>query len=488
MSNYYYLGRSAFPNILIWLTLSLFISGAGFITLMAGLAAKAKVNAQSERHKDDMDSLAHEMNGGMLDLAVQATETYMKSISGLGAYVNLETQLIKDARLERRHAKTIASMVASKKSIDDIKTWLSEQIWYGLNKNLADEKALIELYEGLLNGSTKKDELMLTLQQDRQVPGEVIKLASYPNFILNDGARSRLNVLKGENSNLLVQLEDLLRQEEESIQATNDRYEKRTKLMPEFKAKFFEASVSFDKDRQDLTNTQNEAWAKYIQETKTFVEKRRKGELEVYDKEEILNYKNSLITKKVDGQDWIPPLDLIDGKILTVDNHLGTVTIDIGRLNALRSGQNFDIYKVKGEALQHKKGRLTVVETLPNIAVCKVIQAEVLDPIAIGDVVTNGPEDYPFDRKLSPQYFLSGRFLEIYSKDMVVHMIKSSGGIIRDKINKNINYVVIGDQVDEDDVKLCLQLGVRTLRVRDLPRQLDYSFDEVEELKKKNWN
>ena len=488
MSNYYYLGRSAFPNILIWLVLSLFISGAGIITLMAGLAVKAKVTAHGERLKDEVDALSHEMNGGMLDLAVQATETYIKNLSGLGAYVNLETQFIKDARLERRHAKTVATMVASKKSLDDIKLWLSKQIWYGLNKKLADEKALIDLYEGLLNGSTKKDELMLTLQQDRQVPGEVIKLANHPNFNFADGARAKLNILKGENSNLLVQLEDLIRQEEEAIQATNDKYEKRTKLMPEFKAKFFEASVSFDKDRQQLTNSQNEAWTSYIQETKKFVEKRRKGELEVYDKEQILKFKNSLMVKKVDGQDWIPPLDLIDGKILTVDNRLGTVTIDIGRLNALRSGQNFDIYKVKGDALQYKKGRLTVIETLPNIAVCKVTQAQILDPIAVGDVVTNGPDDQPFDRKLSPQYVLSGQFLVSFSKDMVIHMIKSSGGIIRDKISKNINYVIIGDQVDEDDIKLCLQLGVRTLRVRDLPRQLDYSYDEVEELKKKNWN
>jgi NAD-dependent DNA ligase len=326
------------------------------------------------------------------------------------------------------------------------------------------------------------------LTNDARVPQEILGMAMRPDFNFEEGARAKLNTVKGQNSNLLVLLEDLIRQEEDSIQSTNDKYEARTKLLPEFKKQYFEQSRNFDTEREKLSTAQTEAWNAFLEDTKKFVDKKRRSDLEIYEKEQILKYKQSLLVNKVEGQDWIPPLDLIDGKILSVDNGLGTVTINIGRLDALRVGQRFDVYKVKGETLQYAKGRVEVVKTLPKIAVCKIIKFDELDPVCEGDVVNNGPEDHPYDKKLQPQYFLSGRFLQSFSKDMVQYMIESCGGMIQTKITKNISYVVLGDQPDEDDIKLCLQLGVRKLRVRDLPAQLDYTYAEIEELKKKSWN
>jgi NAD-dependent DNA ligase len=65
-------------------------------------------------------------------------------------------------------------------------------------------------------------------------------------------------------------------------------------------------------------------------------------------------------------------------------------------------------------------------------------------------------------------------------------MIESAGGRMEQNIHKKIDYVVVGDQPDDDDIKLCKQLGVRIIRVRDLPTRLNYSNAEIEALRKVN--
>jgi hypothetical protein len=111
-----------------------------------------------------------------------------------------------------------------------------------------------------------------------------------------------------------------------------------------------------------------------------------------------------------------------------------------------------------------------------------------LDPIVMGDVVANGEGDHPFDRKHSPTYVLSGQFLKSYSQELVTHLIDSSGGVIQKVIHKNINFVILVDAPDEDDIEACRQLGVRTVRVRDIPAHLGYTVAQVEYIQKHDWN
>lgn len=487
MANYYYLGRSAFPDILIWVTISVIIGGAGLVTMMAGMSASSAASAEQEMIKDQLQALDHEFNGGNLESAMQAL-TKFKSVKGLGAKENFIKDILLNARLERRHARKMLSMLADGKKDEEIQTWLESQIKPGLNPLLTKEQALISLYDGLINGTDKIDELSLTLKSDSRIPQEIVEMAEGEGFDFMEGARARLNFFKGHNGNARVQLDDLIRQEETAHLKTDEKYESRITLLPELRNSYFEKSRKLDEELAKNQSSQSEAWSAFLKETKDMVAQRRKSDLLLYEKEQELKVKESLLVKKVEGQDWIPPLDLIDGQILVSDMNSGLVTIDIGRADALREGQKFDVFKVKGDVLQEKKGRLEVINLSQKIAVCRVLESKVLDPIVAGDVIANGENDYPFDRKLSPTYVLSGQFLKSYSKDLVAFLIESSGGDIKTKLHKNINYMVIGDKPDEEEIKICRQLGVRTIRVRDIPMHLGYSLSQVEQIKKQNWN
>jgi hypothetical protein len=317
---------------------------------------------------------------------------------------------------------------------------------------------------------------------------KVREMVKDDGFDFMEGARARLNFFKGNNSNVRVQLDDLLRQEDEALLKTDEKYEERMTLLPELKKQYFEKSQKLDEQREKNRLAQGQAWDGFLEETKEIISERRKMEIVIYEKEEELKQKEGLLINKVEGQDWLPPLDLVDGKVLAADFRGELVTIDIGRVDALRVGQGFDVFRVKGDVLQEQKGRLKVVKLFPEYAVCQIEESDLLDPIGAGDVVANGDGDHPFDRKHSPSYVLSGKYIKGLSKDLVSHLIESSGGVIKMRLHKNIDFMVIGDIPNEEDIKTCRQLGVRTVRMRDIPAHLGYSIAQVEQIEKQNWN
>ena len=488
MSNYYYLGRSAFPDILIWVSLSLMIAGSGMLVMMAGLSASSAAEAQKELIVDDIQRLDHDFNGGNLDSAMVAFARYRQDKGKLGAEENFIKDMLNNARLERRHARKMMAMLLEGMSDAEVTSWLGLQVKEGLNPRMVKESTLIGLYEGLINGTDRPDELRELLTNDPRIPIEVVDMTRAEGFEFADGARARLNFFKGHNSNTRVQLDDLLRQQDEAHLKTNAEYEKRITLLPDLKKQYFEKSRKLDEEREKNRESQGQAWNQFLEETKEIIGQRRKTEILIYEKEQELKQKQGLLGGKVQGQDWIPPLDLIDGKILVTEDNTKMVTIDIGRTDALRVGQGFDVFRVKGDVIQKKKGRVEVVELLPKIAVCKILDSLPLDPIVAGDVVANGENDHPFDRKHSPTYILSGQFLKSYSKDLVSYLIDASGGVVQSTLHKNIDFMILGDVPDEEDIKTCRQLGVRTVRVRDIPMHLGYTLNQVESIQKNNWN
>jgi hypothetical protein len=488
MANYYYLGRSAFPDILIWLVICLVLSCSGLLTMMYGISTSSEELAIQERLEDDQRTLEHKINGGSVESAMQAVEKYRQAKGKLDARDVLIKAFQNNARLENRHASKVFDMVSSNKDDVEIQAWLNSQVFEGVNRKISREKSLIALYIGLVDGSDQLVELQNTLENEKRIPVEIKNMGLHPDFQIPEGARAKLNIYKGNNSNLWVQVEDLITQEGTSIDRTTTKYKERIAELPKLRDEYLKINQEMDEKRAKYLAQQNKAWSSFLGETKHLVERKRANDLVVFDKETELKYKRKILSTKVVGQDYIPPLDLIDGTILSSDLETNIVVIDVGRMNALRLGQKFDVFKVKGETLHDKKGRIEVVALEPNVAICRVISSKKLDPVIAGDRIANGPEDKPFDRKISPTYVLSGRFYKSYSRDLVSFMITRAGGVIRDEIFKEISFVIIGDQPDGDDIKRCQQLGVRTVRVRDLPQHLNFKVDDIAQLRKQHWN
>ncbi len=112
-----------------------------------------------------------------------------------------------------------------------------------------------------------------------------------------------------------------------------------------------------------------------------------------------LNERVSRLNKIVDFQrqrfdELAPPMDcfpLADGKITTVDNATGTVWINLGRKNGLRTQLTFSVYdkthKGLGRDPQDVKAKLEVVEVREASSIARVVEEERDRPIAVGDEI-----------------------------------------------------------------------------------------------------
>lgn len=486
MANYYYLGRSEFPGILVWVSLSVLIAFIGLVTILLGLSLNNGADARSYVLKSEKQAILHEINGGDLDSAMKAISTYRSQRGSLGDVANLERSFVDDANLERRHAKKIMDMIEGGKSDEDLRLWLSSQVLPGLNLLIQEENELILFYRGLESGGLSVEDVQDVLKRFETIPDEVRGLIQAEEFNLNEGAKAMFNQLVGEKTNVLEEISDSLAKEKDLIAEVEEMAERRMSLFPKLK-EILEKSREVDEKREQGLRDQSQKWSVFLEETRAVVKKWRELDLDVHEKNQRLFERQNVLKSKVQGQDYIPPLDLIDARVIEVDLGADRVVIDLGRRDGLISGQRFDVYKIKGDALQHVKGRVKVVKVMPDYAICRLLEGQILEPICIGDVVADGADDSPFDRKISPSYVLSGQFIKSYSRDIVRQMILSSGGMVKDDISKSVACVVIGDRPREDDIELCRELGVRTVRVRDLPRHLDYSPEEMVVFKRQNW-
>jgi hypothetical protein len=486
MANYYYLGRSEFPTILVWVSLSVLTAFVGLVTMLFGLSLNTGADARVYVLKDEKQAILHEINGGDLDSAMNVISTYRSQRGGVGDAANLEKSFVDDANLERRHAKKVMAMIEAGASDEELKLWLASQVLPGLNLLVQEENDLILFYKGFKSGGLSQENALDVLERFETIPDEVRDLIHNEGFVLDEGATAMLNQFIGEKDNVREEINVGLAEEKDLILKVKDMTEKRNSLFPKLK-EILARSRELDEEREQGLREQSEKWSAFLEETRSVVKKWREIDADYHEKDQLLIEKQNILKTKIQGQDYIPPLDLVDARVIEVDLGAGRVVIALGRRDGLRKGQGFDVYKMKGDILQHVKGRVEVVKVMPDYGVCRVLEGKALEPISVGDVVADGDDDKPFDRKILPSYVLSGQFIKNYSRGMVRQMILSSGGLVKEDISKNVACVVIGDRPKEEDIEICRELGVRTVRVRDLPRHLDYSPEEIGIFRRQSW-
>ncbi|MBF0196793.1 MAG: hypothetical protein HQL32_03750 [Planctomycetes bacterium] len=488
MANYYYRGRAPYPFILLWVSIALILGIGGLFFFFVSYAVVSESRAEIVALESRIHSLQREQSGTNLEAADKAIRTYFTQKGGIGDKENLMKSLLENAQFGYEYAHLVIDMDREGKNADDIIAELSKYHIEGQSRRIVYEENMIAYYEGILSGFQDNQEVLNTMSQDPKIPNDIKRAVKAEDYEPGIGLKQKLATIEGDLGNVQTTLASLENTKRDNMEKTTQKFNEKIKIFPTLKAQYFDKMNSFDEKNAKFIEMQNEAWAGFLNKTKNMVEERRREEVTLFNLGSRLNQLSDLLTTKEAGKDWIPPLDLIDGEILSIDASMNIAIINIGRRHGLRLNQGFDVFHAKGDTLQQRKGRLEVVLLDGEMSVCKITASEQLDPMTVGDKVANGEDDKPFDRKIKPTYVLRGRFITSFPKSLIEYMIRLSNGTIDNDITKKVKYVVMGDKADAEAVALCTQLGVRIIRSRDLPAHFNLSDEEVVKLQEGRWD
>jgi len=187
--------------------------------------------------------------------------------------------------------------------------------------------------------------------------------------------------------------------------------------------------------RADMENLQQEVesrrqeWQKKLGE----VTKKLNGANKELDAElQRIKELEELIARKDTGDEKVdvkrPYQDgreLIDGRIVEVDNQLRLAVIDIGRTKGVKRGLRFNVYRDSGLAGRHLKGQVIVKKV-----------HELVSEVFVS-----------YQRGVGQNFFLSGQFSEP-SQEEVVKKIKDAGGTVLLEFSPEVDYLVTGKAHD----------------------------------------
>lgn len=192
----------------------------------------------------------------------------------------------------------------------------------------------------------------------------------------------------------------------------------------------------------------------------------------------------NMLTARVNAQakklEVLREPDQPDGKVMSSSSQSGLAFIDIGRMDGLRRGTKFDVFRqVKGGAMV-SKGMIEVLDVDMNSAKCGVIgEVDELDPIVKGDVIVN-PH---FARNMKRNFVFLGEFPAFMSKEFVKSRLQELGADVQEKIDSDSDFLVLGQKekgeysqelTDLPEFKLATKMGVQVLRLKDLAAYIEY--------------
>lgn len=133
--------------------------------------------------------------------------------------------------------------------------------------------------------------------------------------------------------------------------------------------------------------------------------------------------------------------EMVDGRIVEIDNELGLAVIDIGRTKGVKRGLKFNVFRDSGRAGRHLKGQVIVKKVY-----------ELVSEVFVS-----------YQRGTGQNFFLSGQFSEP-SQEEVVKRIKDSGGTVLLEFSPAVDYLVIGKGHDKDIFHKAQELKMPVVR------------------------
>jgi hypothetical protein len=490
MYNYYYHGRKAYPFVLIWMNLALILCVGAVLYFILGFSILEQTKKRGTNLEEQKLALRKQTVGNKYDAAVKAVEYLNKYKDGKGIDEKFYEKFVSES-LYPTHLYNDLLKNRQKLDMDVVREKLKDAEVDGLKSKIAKEELRVDMFNKIQKGFEEDEEVLTRLRDvvsgDYTFPIDTKTLVKNEDYSLSGGTKPYIDELSGESKNMVEVISLAEIDEKKAITDAKDDFDKKEKGIPEVVDDFFTKTKEFDEVSWEKLGKLTGAWKKFITKTKNLSDERRQEAIRIFNLNNSITDLNQLLDTKVKGLDWIPPLDLVDGEVMSVSNKLGVVMVNIGRKDGLRLNQTFDVLKVKGDVVQKQIARIQIKKLLHDISVARIIEQDLEQHIVAKDKIADNNNDEPFDRKIPPTYALRGTFFSGLSSTFIKHLIKISGGTINDKISKDTKYAIFGQSPGKDSIALCKKLGVRVLKERNLREHLGFTKHEINELKKLEW-
>lgn len=150
----------------------------------------------------------------------------------------------------------------------------------------------------------------------------------------------------------------------------------------------------------------------------------------------VLAQRNDILSSRLNGVER--RADLADGTILSANVDLGRAWIDLGSLDRIAPGMEFEVQNASTKAV---KGRLRVTSVEENRAEASILaMADKYDPIRADDVILNAL----YDPSREPIAVLLGNGFGRYNAADVTAMLARAGVQVRTSVSNETDYLLLG--------------------------------------------
>lgn len=271
-----------------------------------------------------------------------------------------------------------------------------------------------------------------------------------------DAAQKELDSENRAKIELTEKFEALEKNTEQQIRTFSDNAERAQNELQEAQKQYADSIGQRDKVVKDIQGDFNkikEDSAKAIELVKT--------ESAIVNRNlETISQANEKLSQEIQGMKS-PYIEKADGKIISVNQLSGSVTINIGNASGLRPGTTFGVFDPENlnMAEAESKGNIEIVQLLgPDKAEGRILSTVITNPIQYGDIIYT-PVWKP---GIHPRFVLSGRMLvsgfgsratdhAIMEDDLedVIRLIMSNGGMVDYYMAADGTIVKVENKIDQ---------------------------------------
>ena len=315
----------------------------------------------------------------------------------------------------------------------------------------------------------------LELMKDYLGKKDKNRLGEYKNFpeyivALEDDFKTSITKLEIAQSNLnekIRGLENDYKKLEDDKNTMQERYDKVDipKLKEDYESKI--SGLEFDKQKAEddlkakkkLWETMEADYGKMAEDLRILKSEINEKEAQVESLGRRIKHLEGVVADFERGKVKEYTRKVI-GEVVTVESGVDGIlgSINIGTKDGLKQGIIFEV--MHGDEI---KGRIRIIQVNEETAIFQVVvMHKGADPIIAGDKISS-PLFTPGER---PEFVILGKFKSHdfpHSREDIEYLITEWGGKVVDEITANTRYVIVGDGVDEDELRTMGAYGIERI-------------------------
>ncbi|MFQ5749534.1 MAG: hypothetical protein ACE5H3_08765 [Planctomycetota bacterium] len=262
-----------------------------------------------------------------------------------------------------------------------------------------------------------------------------------------DTLLSANNKLKGEVAQLRGDLEARQKEMQSTVQDKDGTISKLRSEMEDTRTSLNTRIADLERERDALRDQQRDLDGRLTALRAQFDAERHQLQAE----NQLTHQRNDILSEQLNG--LRKEADKPDGSILSVSPALRVAWIDLGRLDLIRNGMEFEVRDpVRGIT----KGRVRVRRLQDHRAEVDIVQeADPYNPISSSDPILNAL--YSPDRK--PVAVLLGDGFGQYSEADMRAMLGELGITVRSKVDEQTDYLILGTPFFDEDTREMVPWG-----------------------------